>query len=299
MADTVETTDVVETTDQTTTETDTTLATDTTETASAHPADWPQDWRERMAGDDKDMLKGLQRLKSPLDVGKSWRNAAQKISGLKPAKPEGDDPEALAKWRQATGLPAEPDGYLENLDGIVLGDEDKDLAVSFLKDMHAEDADPKLVKTALGWYQKLKEDRIVRQATQDKEFRSQGEDSLREEWGNEYRSNLTGMNSVLDTYGEDGLKHKLFAARYPDGTLVGNDPAFLKAMVGISREINPHGTVTPAAGQTVSQGIKDEIAQLKIEMADTKGVKYDYVRNPQKQARYRELLELEEKYASR
>ena len=39
------------------------------------PADWPDNWRELMAGDDEKVLKRLDRFQSPKNVAKSWLSA--------------------------------------------------------------------------------------------------------------------------------------------------------------------------------------------------------------------------------
>lgn len=54
------------------------------------PADWPEDWRSKVAGEDAKELARLQRMGSPADVWKAYRALEAKISsgqlkqGLKP-----------------------------------------------------------------------------------------------------------------------------------------------------------------------------------------------------------------------
>ena len=112
-----------ETTAETTTEATTEAATSGADTGTiaesdgdgtvVAPADWPADWREKLAGEDTKFLGRLKRYQSPQSFAKSWLDAQSKISAAKPEKPSGDDPEALSKWRASVGLPEAPEGYLE------------------------------------------------------------------------------------------------------------------------------------------------------------------------------------------
>lgn len=98
---------------------------------------------------------------------------------------------------------------------------------------------------------------------------------------------------MLDTYAPKGLKERLFTARLSDGTPVGNDPDMLQFLAAMNKEINPFGTVTPNQGQDAATSIADEIANLEREAADTKSRVHDYWQNPSKQARLRQLYEIE------
>ena len=79
--------------------------------------------------------------------------------------------------------------------------------------------------------------------------------------------------------------------------MLGNDTEMLRFLVDMSREINPHGTVTPVAGKTQAQSLAAEIEKLETEMHDTKARSGpdSYWNSPAKQARYRELIEIDEK----
>ena len=268
------------------------------------PADWPANWRDIMAGGDEKLLQRLNRFQSPINLMKSWAAAQSKIGAgeVNRAKPEGreGDPEyqrELDEWRASAGIPTEPDGYLEKLpDGIVVGDEDKDLASNFLSAMHKADAPPALVHQALAWHQELKEKQAAERVEQDRSHRVQAEEELRAEWGPEFRPTINGIQALLDYHGGDGFKDRLFGARMPDGTLFGDDPSVLKFLAALDREINPHGTVVPNAGQTPLQTVENELAALRKEMTDRNS---DYYKNEAKQARYRELLDMEGKIKGR
>ena len=36
--------------------------------------DWPEDWRERIAGDEEDFLSALKEIADPVELGRLWNN---------------------------------------------------------------------------------------------------------------------------------------------------------------------------------------------------------------------------------
>lgn len=255
-----------------------------------------------MAGGDTKALAYFNRYANPSNVGKALMATRSKISSgeLMASKPDGTDEVALNEWRAQAGIPEKAEGYLDKLpEGLVIGDDDKPIVESFLADMHAIDAPPEMVHTGLGWYYKHQENVLAERTEMDRVARVQNEDSLHADWGPEYRPNLNGAHALFDTYAESGLRERFFGARMPDGSPLGDDPDTLRFLVALSREINPHGTITPAAGETPIQTIEAELAQLNLEMADTKGRKYDYYTNETKQARWRDLSDMLAKHKAR
>ena len=269
------------------------------------PTTFPERWREIAADGDEKALKRLQRFTSPVTFFKSWKSAQDKISSGEHvrSRPQGDaaDPaiqQALAEWRAEAGVPDKPEGYLENLPkGLVIGEQDKAIAESFIKDMHGQDAPPALVHKALEWFYGQQERMLTERAEADKQRRAVNEDALRGEWGNEYRANLNTIHGLLDTHGTAELKSKLFAARTSDGSAFGDDPEVLRFLANIAREINPAGTIIPTGGKPLPQAINDEIAGLEKRMATPRTSGW-YQDEPAQQ-RYRELVEMRERLKAR
>ncbi len=257
----------------------------------------PANWREVMAAGDEKALQYLNRYASPQNVVKALlntRNAMNDHAQLR-ARPEGDanDPahqQAMREWRAHAGIPEEPAGYLENMpEGLVVGEEDQELVNTFVESMHQADAPPAYVHQGLQWYYQTQEAQIAQQIERDREAHRLTDTQLRERYGPEY---LPNMNHALNTWTADAsrdLWDNLASARMPDGTLVGDNVEFVDLVVNWSKRLNPHGTVTPSAGQTPMQTIDAELGELRKEMADTNS---DYYKSDAKQARYRELLEI-------
>jgi hypothetical protein len=223
------------------------------------------DWREKMAGGDEKVLKQLGRYTTPDQVAKALIEAKHKISAGEFKKPLAADasPEDIAAWRQENGIPEAFDKYEVKLsNGLVIGEEEKPFVDEFLKVAHSSNATPDQVNKMLGWYYETTDARAEEQIKADIEFKREAEESLRTEWGADYKTNLNLLNSVFDAAPE-GLKQNLMSARMADGSVLGNNPEALKFLAGLAREINPVATVVPGAGAgAAAAAIGDEIAKL-------------------------------------
>jgi hypothetical protein len=276
-----------------------TLADDEGDEEDDKPPAWTGNWREIMAGGDKEALKTLNRFKSPNNLYKSYEALRQKMaSDMVSRKPENtDDEEAMNAWRAEVGVPETPEGYLERLpDGVVVGEEDQQLVSSFLEVAHAQDFPTEFVHSALGWYYTQEDEIAATQAESDKEARQVGEDTLRADWGPEYRANLNSAVSVLRQYGGEEVVDSFMRGRLADGTPIGNSPEILKFLANVSGEINPAGFNVVNEGQRPLETINTEKAEIEKMMRDEP---QKYYADENVQARYRELLEAEEKLKNR
>lgn len=278
------------------------------ETQSA-PQTWPDDWRQRMASEyagadngeafEKE-LKILERMSSPFDAYKGKREQDKKISSgeLKDAPTEfpteGTDDEK-AKWRADNGIPADPKGYEEHLDGLVMGDDAKPLLDAYLNDAHASNIPPQYVKGAVDWYLKQEELRAKQQNAEDVEFHDKSVTELKAEFGGEYQRTMADLNTYLDNFGE-GVKDNLLGARLANGTLLGDSPAVLKGIISQMRQINPLSTVVPGGGADGIQSVEHEIAEIQRLIATDP---QKYWGDKAKQDRFLQLVEARDGYKQR
>lgn len=251
--------------------------------------DWAPDWRLKMAGGDEKLAKSLDRFASPKDVHTSWKALQQRLSSgeLRSVLPKDAKPEDVAKWRTENGIPEKPDAY-EMPEGLVVGDADKPGISKFLESMHGAHATPAQVKAGIKTYYEIKEDAIAQMAEADLSHKTEVEDTLRAEWGAEYRGNINGINAFLEM-APAGIKDKLLSARMGDGRAVANDPAFMGWLAQVAREVNPVGTVVPAGGDQMG-AIATEISKIEGLMGNRQS---EYWKGPgaeKMQARYRELV---------
>lgn len=261
----------------------------------ATPADFPADWREKMAGDDKALLTRLQRLTDPLQLAKTIREQDKEISKRAPApvKPGADaTPEQMAEYRKAAGLPLAAEDYLKGLkipDGRELGEPDKKIAEDFAKEVGLSDAGLSQAQydKAISWYFKHLEVQNDERSLADFDYKTKSDDGLRQEWGADYRTNLAFVRAA---WGDDDAAFNAFmGARGADGQKLGNNPAILKRMAELGRLENPAATIMAAQGQTQSQTIDSEIAGIEKRMREDYN---GYMKDNAVQNRYRELVNI-------
>jgi hypothetical protein len=263
----------------------------------ATPANWPDDWRDRLAGEDAKFRKRLDRFADPGALAKSYTQLETKLSSgqMKPAAPGKDaTAEDVAAWRKDAGIPETPEGYLEHLDkGLVIGEDDKAAIGEFLKDMHAANADPAAVKQAVGWYYKNFESIQAEQAQKDDAVRQESEEALRAEWGADYRRNVNIINAHLGTAPE-GVKDAFLNARDANGVPLASNPKLLSWMLGQALAENPAATVVPGGSGVAGASIDGRIAEIE-KVVGTKA----YWKDPKMQDEYRQLLEARERLSSK
>lgn len=255
------------------------------------PADWPTDWRTKLAGDDKDLLKRLERFKSPQDVWTSFRALEQKVSSGELKKPsvlpDNATPEQLAEFRKENGIPEKPEGYDTTLpEGLVIGEDDKPIVDAFLKEMHAANAPGGIVKSALSTYFQLREQQRTAMVEADGATWKATEDALRAELGSEYRLHQNAISNYLETLPE-GFRENLIGARLADGTKLLGSVDGIKLIMSMAKDANPAITVVPGSTNP-AKSIEEELASIKIGSPE-------YWADPKKQARALELLSAQEK----
>ena len=262
------------------------------------PATWPDNWRDLMAAGDEKFRKQLDRVTDPSVFAKNYRELeSKKGAGLLVQKlSDNPTPEELSAYRQANGIPETPDKYDTTLpNGLVVGDADKELVGGFLKAMHEKNASPEQVKHALAWYYQQQDEQIANQAKHDYTQRVQAEESLRQEWGNEFKMRVDSVSDFLvKTFGPEQAQN-LQMARLSDGSVLGNNPAILKALAQVAHEINPAHTVVPGAANQ-GQAIESELQTIQRTMRDEP---QKYWSDPSMQKRLGELLEAQQRMKAR
>ena len=236
---------------------------------------WPDNWRKELAegiglGSDEKLLKRLDRFSSISEVLKWGLNAEKKIVSGEYKKALGKDatPEEIAAWKQENGIPEKPHEYIADMQGLVIGEEDKP-GVDSMLEFAAQNSIPKsYVQGMVKWYDGWKDQQAQAMAEADTQYAREAEDKLRQDWGGEYRMNQNAVKTfALQAFGEE-LANDIFQARLPDGTLFGNNPALNMAFASLARELNPAATVVPAGVTANAGGIAAEITRLESLMGD-------------------------------
>lgn len=264
---------------------------------------WPADWRTHLSAGDEKELKQLERYTSPKDIWAKARAMEKRLSSgeLKAVTPfpEKGTPEQQNAWRAENGIPEAPEKYAIDLgEGVVLGDADKPIVDDFLKYMHAKNLPNSLANETMKWYMDFSERQAEARYEADLQAKQTFDDTMRPEWGNEYRTNMNAVGGILDLAPE-GFRDRFMQGRMADGTPFGSDPDALRWLANLARQINPITTITPGAGANIEQAIGDEISKLEGMMGN-KGSEYWRGENAEKnQARYRELIEARDRNKGR
>jgi len=265
------------------------------------PADWPDDWREKMAGGDEKLLGRLKRFTQPGNVLKSWLAAETKLSSgdLKRALPDNASAEELSTWRKENGIPDAPDGYkIELPNGIVIGEADKPLVEAFTAHVHAKNWSPAQVNQAMEWY--FQQQDTVRAETEraDQAFHAESIRVLGQDWGNEFTPNVNAIKNLTSNWSPEA-RDRLLGGRTSDGRLIGNDPAILKELAQMARDMNPGATLVPAGTSDIAKGLNDRLAELTKMSGDYNSDYWKGAKASDLQQEYRDLLEARQKMQAR
>jgi hypothetical protein len=229
---------------------------------------WPEDWRQRIAGDDKEALKGLERYSDPAAIAKSLRAAQVRISeGFKPEPfPDKGTDEQKTEWRKANGIPEKHDAYIANVgEGIVIGEEDQEVFKSFAESALAQNMPQAHFDAAAKWYMEYASQRTAALEESDVIHKTELDDAFTNELGpGEYRANKNNLMSMLSTHLPKEAADALLNARLPDGRGVFNDKGIVKGLFDLARKINPVPTLV-GTGNDPGKSVDDRLAQIKAQ----------------------------------
>lgn len=258
-------------------------------------AEWPDDWRAKMAGENEKAAKILERYGDPAKVAEALLAAQQKISSgeYKKAVTEDSTEEEKAAARAEAGVPEEWSGYdiPEDLETIAFeqGTEDPMLQ-SFLERMHKAGASKDMVAEALRSVDALTREQQQQQIEQDKSYRVENEDRLRAQWGDEFRPRVSLYDRVLKD--ADGpiprpVAEAIMTARDASGNRLVNNAQFAEFLVDLGVSHYGDGALISGEQARAQTSRLEEIRQvMKTDMNR-------YWSDPKMQEDYRQLLERE------
>jgi hypothetical protein len=249
----------------------------------ATPANWPENWRDLVSQDEKER-KGLDRYATPADIWKKARELEKKISTgkFKADLPEKPTEEQLAAYRKDMGIPEDGKYDVEIGGGFVWADEDKPNLEFFAKRAHELNMPQGEFKKSLQVYADLQNKALADMADRDNAVWKETEDSLRAEWGHEFRANM----NMLERMFPPEIVEEVFTARGPSGVKLGGNKEVLNFLAGFMKKYAPEETIVP--GGAGNAAAESEFEALDRELAENPP---QFQRDPKKWARWSELHE--------
>lgn len=271
------------------------------EPAPAAPADWPETWRDKFAEairpGDKKFRERLDRFGSPVEVGKSWLAVEQRISSgeLKSAAPfpeKGTD-EQKAAWRKERNIPDSAEGYkLDPVLAAKIAPEVKADVDEFLKAAHGAHYDDAAVNKGV-------QNLIDRAAAKgqalvdaDNKYRAEAEDTLRAEYGADYRRIVAAADNLIATMPAE-LAEIFVSGRLGDGRLIGADPRMIRWLNSLAVE---YPSLAPAGSEAQAAGAKRK-EELQAMVKDRRSAYYTGEDRFKLQQEYRDIIAAEQRRA--
>lgn len=231
---------------------------------------WPETWRESAAGGDEKKLAQLKRFASPDKWADSHFSLVQRIATgefrSNAPKPTGDDvkPEAVKAWKTERGLPADiADIKVPLPAGAKMEDLDEGAKARighFTKAFFDGDLTQAQVDHVMTQYNEYAEKEARDMAVADATQRDGLEDSLRADWGAEFRTNIQMTDRFMQkTFGEEGADD-IMGARTADGRRLFNIPGVFKALTELARQAgvdDNEGGESQVGGKSVDARIKE------------------------------------------
>lgn len=264
--------------------------------------DWPATWRELLADKDVKVQERLGRFNSVKDIWNSYTNLEKKLSSGQHVAtlPTDREPTAdeLTAYRKASGIPETAADYAKALPPeLVIGEADRTAVDLLMNRMHKLNASPAIVKEAVQTYydalEHAQQEAIQAQAA----IKTATEDTLRKEWGAEYRSNIHAITNMLSGAPEV-VRDLLAKATLSDGSLAFNNADFLRWFAGLTRELNPASTVVPAGHGDPMTSVVSQLNEYKTRMQKDINA-WQHPSNAADRSRYLELLRAQEKMQAR
>ena len=231
---------------------------------------WPDDWRERLAGDDEAELKRLRRYQSFENFAKANRDLANQVKAgqlRRHALPENASDSEVADYRKAWGIPEKPEDYgVAFPEGMQVSDADKADLAEFTKVAHDMNAPPALVKGMADWYFGLQE-RSMQQmydAAQEQTINRRAE--VKAEMGRDFDRNVRLAKADLASVVSAEKAEELVSLTLADGTKLGDHPDFIRYAVGAAlRNADDEALVTSdlnVSGKTLEEQWRESLAVM-------------------------------------
>jgi len=236
--------------------------------AAAAPAGAAATGDEWKAGMDADVINhpSMENFKNPGDLAKSWVNAQKLIGADKiPVPGENATPEEWGLVYDRLGRPGNSEGYtlpeVKMPDGFPAAD--PVVTKGFKEQCHALGILPNQAAELYKWYQGVNGQQYEGMMTDRQTGITNAENSLRQEWGKAYDTNLGQAKAVLNQFGDENL------TAYLESSGAGNDPHLIRFLANIGKNFGEDGL----QGRPTSNVMSPDEAKAEINsiLADKQG----------------------------
>jgi hypothetical protein len=252
-----------------------TIATATTPAPTPTPAatEFPADWREKAAGDDKAFLNSLKRFSSPADAFTALRLMQLRVNSGElrappKALPESATEEQVTAWRKEQGLPEKAADYVTGLklpDGTVPGEADKPLLEAFAKEAFDAGFDQKSFDRVTNWWFRMQDTMTAQRDEADNDHRVESQQKLIERMGADYKPNMAALSAFWRGQPPE-IAATVLTARTGDGRVIGDIPEVASFFANLARELDPAATILPPGGDTSATGIANRMHEIEGQM---------------------------------
>ena len=202
--------------------------------------------------------KSLTKFKTAGEAAKAYVNLESMLG--KRIEIPGDDasPEVKAAFRTKLGVPEKADDYEnpavpegQQLDAGLFGD--------FKKIAHEAGIPKAAAKKLADWYVGLEQRRMTEFAARTEKAKAEGMKALHAQWGGATSDNVGIIQRLVAETGDQDLKEAL------ERTGFGNDPAGLRWLAKIGRNLMENDLIDPAGLGTGMEDARAEIAKIQGE----------------------------------
>ncbi len=257
--------------------------------------EFPEEWRQRLAGEDKSDLKSLNRYNNPEEMWKAFKQQTRQISERGLSRPkEGASDEEWATWREQSNIPSKAEDFkIELGDDKQIGDDDKPIIDSLIDYSLKNDlnlTNDQMSKLCNWYYSGLLEQSANAVIEADDVQKSDTLKILTEEWGSDYRGNVSRGGLVQKDASEEYVE-MMKTARDGQGRIISQTPEYKREQARLSRMIFPADI--PIGGD-IDASIKDltsRRAAIETLMGDKNSEYWKGAAANQMQSEYRDIVD--------
>lgn len=208
----------------------------------------------------------------------------QRVSSgeYKRALPEGATEEQVAEWRVEQGIPAAPSEYElpVTLDGAVedMTEDQKAAYEGWQSAFHENNLTAETAAALTKYGNDMVEAQMEAIAELDAKHLDKFEDTLRADWGPDYRTNAAMNKQLLTSALGDDLTKELMNARMPNGQLLKNSAEFSKMLNSAARAegISGNSSSGEVSGMTDKAARKAAIEEIQRTGEYTPALRKEY-----------------------